>query len=223
MAEAKAVSSTNAPIWVAVIGAIVTGVGYVSAYFKDIEIQSRKERQEFILKLLREDPRDSSQNLIWAHGAGLVKLDAETVEKLSANPFSAPTVSQPASVQAAPTDDLVIPDTVSGLIASLDSPLRAERYKALEKLEIEHSADPSAVKAAVLSLSEENVDRLSANGRYNILYFLDRVKWAGMLPGLKAEATSVLNEVTRRSREGIAEVGPKTMDLLKRALAQIEN
>lgn len=223
MAEAKAVSSVSAPIWVAVIGAIVTGVGYVSAYFKDIEIQGRKERQEFILKLLREDPRESSQNLIWAHSAGLVKLDAETVEKLSANPFSAPTVSQSANPQVVSMDDLVVPDTVSGLVASLDSPIRTERYKSLEKLEVEHNADPSAVKAAVLALSEENVERLSANGRYNILYFLDRVKWTDMPPSLKTEATSVLNEVTRRSREGIAEVGPKTMDLLKRALAQIES
>lgn len=227
MAEPAQGNSNSIPVWVALVAAIATVGGYLIGYYKDLEIQARKERQEFILELLREDPKESSANLLWADEADLIELSTEAKEALQESPESAPVRSITGNnVFVAPEEAGVgaLPADANALVIALDSKLYRERYAALEALELRHAADPVAIQAALASLSDGQIDRLSANGRYNVIYFLDRVSWTRVDSSLVEATRKTIQGIEDRDREGIAEIGPKTqalIDSVKRQLAKL--
>ena len=112
-------------------------MGYVAAYFSDVYVQKIKQEHSFIIQLLRDDPRESSDNLLRVHNAEFIKLTPKTVEKLGNEIFSAPTVAENIHERVA-TDsfDAVQNTNHLSLVSALDAPDRSDRWKALEQLEL---------------------------------------------------------------------------------------
>jgi hypothetical protein len=206
-------SSSAIPVWVALIAAIVSVAGYLIGYYKDLAIQERRERQEFILELLREDALESTKNLLWADKAGLISLSEQARTALSEDPASAPTRTETVSGQRNETVSLGFAD-LGALVSGLNSQEYSTRYSALESLERFQTANENAVNLALDMLSDSEIDMLSANGRYNVLYFLDRVAWNAMGAETVSKAQTALQTIKTRQREGITEVGTKTQALL---------
>lgn len=197
-------------VWVAIIGGLISAVGYVGAYFKDISLQEKKQKHELIINLLREDPFASSRNLIWANNAGLIELSEDNITKLKNDPIDAPTAS---SIGANPSnvEEFIAPSSdISRLIADLDGVTLTIRTQSLKALLDNHLSSNDAVKAAIGQLSGEKLNLISLNGRYNVLYFLERVNWANIEPALKESANVMVDNILDRHDQGIAIAGKKT-------------
>lgn len=214
--------SNSAAIWVAIIGGLISAGSYVGAYFKDIALQEKKQKHELIINLLREDPFLSSTNLIWASDAELIELSEKTIAKLKADPIDAPTSS---SIGKGVTnvEEFIIPSTdVLRLMADLDGPTLTIRTQSLKTLLENHLSNNEAVKAAIDGLSGEKLNLISLNGRYNILYFLERVDWGKINQTLKNAVEIMLDNILERHEQGIAIAGKKTQNQISIIKSLIE-
>lgn len=211
--------SGSVTIWVALIGALVSSGGYLFAYYKDLAIQDRKQNHDLVIRLLTEDARESSRNLIWAHDAGLISLRAETVRALEEKPYEGPTVSSGDSPAGGAIDELIPSQDIVALVRGLDAPTKSVRSRALQTLLDDAMSDDAklseAVAASIAALSGSRLDELSANGRYNILYFLNRVDWRRIGEAQRDRMQGALDQIAARAREGLAAVGPQTNSLME--------
>lgn len=223
----------NAAIWIALIGALVTSGGYLVAYYRDLSIQERNQehdlklreqsqKHDLVVRLLTEDARESSRNLLWAHDAGLIALSEATVTQLRDKPYEGPTrtagegSTETGLAEALPAEDMV------SLVRALDAPSKSARSRALQALLDTVNAAPErageAVTAVLSSLSGDRLEALSAQGRYNLLYVLDRLDWSEVTPEARAGVKAALETVLARGEEGVAAIGPQTRALIGRVL-----
>ncbi len=196
-------------VWVALIGALASSGGYLLGYFKDLAIEEKSQEHSLILELLDENPRQSSSNLLWAHHAGLLDLSLTTVSALEDDPASAPTRAAPVSARGA-FDVLIPSNSVIALVQSLDGAERATRAGALQILLDNHRADEEAVRAVVSLISGDQLIELSANGRINALYFLERVQWSTLGDDAKDATLAALAAIIHRVADGVIVVGEDT-------------
>lgn len=215
MTKHESAARGGSALTVALIGAFVTAFGYLGTYYKDLAIQEKKQKHDFVIALLREDPRDSSANLLWASKAELLELSDVTITNLEESPFDGPTRSEANDTDNFESTEEVISSGLTALVRGLDSPVKSTRWKSLETLEIQFSSDVDAVAAVTANLSDSNLKAMTPNGLYNHLYFLNNVEWTGMGAETKGGVRDVLENIKARKNEGILAVGPKTTELIE--------
>ncbi|MEM1398519.1 MAG: hypothetical protein AAGF58_01490, partial [Pseudomonadota bacterium] len=145
-------ASGGGAIWVAIIGALATGGGYLFTYYKDISIQERTQQHDLVIKLLTEDSRESSRNLVWAHEAGLINLSPQTVESLVEKPYEGPTRSSGEGTEGTATlTDIIPSEDIVALVRGLDAGTKSLRSQALQTLLNETAGSEEKTKEAVLA------------------------------------------------------------------------
>lgn len=205
----------NAAIWIALLGAFVTSIGYLVGFYQSLSLQKSAQNHALLVDLLSESPTNSSSNLLWAYDAKLLELTDQTVATLKTDPSSAPTRVAPSSSNSVAFDEIVPTNDVVALVRGLDGLVRSTRSASLQALLDEHRANESAVKAAIYGISGDQLDALSASGRVNILYFLERVDWCEISPEARTSAVTAVDTIIQRADEGVAAAGEQTRSHIK--------
>ena len=212
-------------IWIALIGALATSGGYLFTYYRDISIQERRQKHDLVVKLLTEDSRESSKNLVWAHDAGLISLSNETIRSLKAKPYEGPTRSGGETSESTSITERISSEDIIGLVRGLDAETKSLRSQALQSLLNETAGSNKKVKeaiaASIAALSGERLEAISVTGRYNTLYFLDRVDWTEIDAQTRKKSGVVLKMILDRANEGLAAVGPQTRSLISSIRAKL--
>lgn len=212
---------SSVAIWIAVVGAIVTSFGYLVGFYQSLSLQKSSQNHALLVDLLSENPNESTDNLIWAYEANLLSLSKETVSALQADPSSAPTRAA-SSIANVAFDELVPTNDVVALVRGLDDPARRTRAASLQALLDGHSANERAIKAAIDGISGTQLKLLSANGRVNILYFLERAEWCDITAQGRTRARTAVKTIIQRADEGIAAAGAQTRGHTSAIIASIE-
>jgi hypothetical protein len=101
-------------------------------------------------------------------------------------------------------------------MADLDGPTLTIRTQSLKTLLENHLSNKEAVRAAIDGLSGEKLNLISLNGRYNILYFLERVDWGNIDQALKTDVERMVDNILGRHEQGIAVAGEKTQSQISK-------
>lgn len=107
-------------------------------------------------------------------------------------------------------------DDIARVVMQLDSDVRDERLAAGQLLQSRYRASTPAIEAALDLLSAERIDRLSPNGRINLLYYLSRTAPDAWTPALAASGHQAVARILDRHRTGAAALGPQTRTELDR-------
>jgi hypothetical protein len=217
-------TSIKGAIWTAVIAGTASSIGYGFAYFKDIELERESRKHTLLLELLREDPRESSRNLLWAYSAGILELSKQTVAALQEDPFSAPTKASDKN-DAGVFNETVPESDVAALVRDLDANEQPARLRALRVLIESHLSSEQAVRAATVLITQPYLDVLTANGRVNVLSYLGRVNWNAIPEDLRNTVLRACEQLLERAEVGEVAAGRTTrshIDRIRAAIGSVE-
>lgn len=100
-------------------------------------------------------------------------------------------------------------DPMSRLASQINSDDKDQRLQALQTLKDTHAGSPEAIAAVLALLGPDSLDKLSAEGRFNALWFLARTRPAGWTPGLVQTGRETVARLRERTRLGVA-IGAQT-------------
>ena len=106
----------------------------------------------------------------------------------------------------------------------INSPDRDTRLRAMSQLTRENAGDPTALSLVLDLFEEDRLDRLSASGRINALYFLNATTAEAWTPELRQRGSAAVSRLEERNQSGLANIGPETrteLDKLKRKLSTL--
>lgn len=234
---------SSVAIFVSMLGIIGSIISYIITYYKDIEfqekkfthekiIQYREQQNKIILSLLRENPNESANNLLWAANLNLINLDKAAEAKLKVNPLSTP-VSQGVTSNSPTWPGMADPrilawsensvntfkkginsEDLEELLSGLDAPRKSDRSIAMKILIDDYLRNGNSVATAAEFLVGKKLDNLSANGRYNILYYLNSVDWSVIEKSAREKVNNRIISIENRNKNGKVSIGPKTQELI---------
>ncbi|QTN21848.1 toll/interleukin-1 receptor domain-containing protein [Rhizobacter sp. AJA081-3] len=103
---------------------------------------------------------------------------------------------------------------IAALVAQMNDNDMAPRKSATAKMLAEHRRSALAVELAVDQLSEASFQRLSKEGRVNVLTFLVESELSAWTPAQRGEARASLARIRGRIAAGQAALGPQILELL---------
>ncbi|MBK7530613.1 toll/interleukin-1 receptor domain-containing protein [Piscinibacter sp.] len=103
---------------------------------------------------------------------------------------------------------------IAALVAQMNDSEMAPRKSATAKMLAEHRRSALAVELAVDQLSEASFQRLSKEGRVNVLTFLVESELSAWTPAQRGEARASLARIRGRIAAGQAALGPQILELI---------
>jgi hypothetical protein len=103
---------------------------------------------------------------------------------------------------------------ITALVAQMNDSEMAQRKSATARLLAEHRRSALAVELAVDQLSEASFQRLSKEGRVNVLTFLMESELSAWTPVQRGEALASVARIRGRLAAGQAALGPQIVELL---------
>lgn len=104
---------------------------------------------------------------------------------------------------------------IRDLVSGMNDSIKGNRLSSVKTLIDEYKDNTVAITEAIKMLEPNNIGRLSANGRINVLVFLRNTGADGWNEELVKRARSLVLEMQERSAEGITLIGPQTQEELK--------
>jgi hypothetical protein len=157
-------------------------------YFRAAE----RPRAEEILRILQQDV-DRSARVLYVSGF-------EESTKIRSNHFE---------VWLAPAD------VVRTIVRQLDDRSEETRKAAGGRLARDHRTNPEAIGLVLDTLSDANLRSLSANGRINALYFLNRSELKAWTDEQKKLGRQAIDRLRSRDAAGAVALGPQTSQELR--------
>lgn len=106
-------------------------------------------------------------------------------------------------------------ELLPSIVAQLNDRSADVRKAAGAHLARDHRANPEAIRLVLDTLSEQNLPSLSAEGRINALYFLNRSDLSAWTDEHKRFARAAIDRIRARSAGGAAQLGPQTSEELR--------
>lgn len=100
-------------------------------------------------------------------------------------------------------------DQVSRLAEQISGGDKDRRLQALQQLKDHYARSPEAIAAVLALLAPDRIDQLSAEGRFNALWFLARTEPASWTPGLVQTGRDTTRRLRARESAGVA-IGQQT-------------
>jgi hypothetical protein len=115
---------------------------------------------------------------------------------------------------------------VAGLVQAINAPTAAVRRANMQRLYDDASDSPYAVELVLDLLTGDGVQELSASGRINALYFLNRAQAEAWTTPLIRRAEDAIRLLRRRDAEGVTAMGEQTagqVDALEARLQELQS
>ena len=103
---------------------------------------------------------------------------------------------------------------LQGLVSQMNDVTKKNLLGAVEKLIKDHRRNPQAIDLSIKLIEYPKLEELSSSGRINVLVFLrntDNTAWSDQL---KVRAQRAIDNIRKRSEQGISSIGPQTQDEL---------
>ncbi len=100
------------------------------------------------------------------------------------------------------------------LVEQLNDRFKATRSASMIELTNNHKSDPEAIKSALNKLLPPQVNNLSANGRFNVIYFLRKTDISVWDEKMKEQGKEIIKEIRKREKSKKGVIGPKTKSQL---------
>lgn len=110
---------------------------------------------------------------------------------------------------------------IAALVAQMNDSEMAQRKSATARLLAEHRQSTLAVELALDQLSEASFQRLSKEGRVNVLTFLVESELSAWTPAQRGEARASVARIRGRVAAGQATLGPQIIELLGKLEARL--
>ena len=110
---------------------------------------------------------------------------------------------------------------IAALVAQMNDSEMAQRKSATARLLAEHRQSTLAVSLALDQLSEAPFQRLSKEGRVNVLTFLVESELSAWTPAQRGEARASVARIRGRVAAGQATLGPQILELLGQLEARL--
>ncbi|MDH4053572.1 MAG: hypothetical protein OEU93_18545, partial [Rubrivivax sp.] len=113
-------------------------------------------------------------------------------------------------------------DDLARLAQSLNAVSKDERLAAGQTLQSRYTGSPQAIEAVLGLLDAGRIGSLSAEARFNALYFLSRTDPAVWTPALVQRGRAAVARIEERDKSGAAALGPQTRAELNRFVAVLD-